>query len=208
MPSLPLAPAPPRASGCGAWSAHAGDLARRIAGELAAYPDGPSTRSCARHDGLVPLRDGVWAHPASLLTMPDRAVAIGCALGADLSADLVVAGLSAAWVLTGVAPPPLLELVTTARPRALAGTRIRQVEVSPAEVEAIGGCPVTIPVRTAIDVLRFAADDALALRAVEALLRSGHADPRAIDRRLASCAALPHLRRARARWSAVSATGV
>lgn len=207
MPEPRSTPPPGATSSCRAWSAHAAELARRTACELAVLPDTPATRSQVLHDGVELLRPGVHASPASLRTMADRAVAIGCALGGDLRGDHVIAGSSAAWVHLGGRPPSRIFLVTLARPEHLAGVRMRQAPLPLADVEVIGGCPVTAPERTALDLLRFAEDDPSADPAglVLELVRTGHARAAAIDERLDALERRPHLRRARQRWARIRA---
>lgn len=202
-----LAPAPARFVPCRAWSRHAEDLAARTQADLDLFDDSPATHSQMRDGLVVRLRTGMYAPLAALGSMPDRAVALGCALGPDLRADLVIAGASAAWVCLGGAPPRLLGLISLGRPASLAGVHMRQAVLDPGEVEAHGGCPVTVPGRTALDLLRFAAprDEGEAVDAIRRLLRSGHVTEAEVSARLARAAGLPHLRRAQARWETVLA---
>lgn len=191
---------------CTVWSAHAADLAELVAADLGLFSDGPAARSSAIHREAVRLRVGTWAHRGSVLSMPDRAVALGCALGDDLSPDLVIAGLSAAWVCCGGEPPDTVELVTVRRPVPLAGVTMREAQLRSEDVEAIGGCPVTVPERTAEDILRFCPADAVAHRAIAALLASGHTSERAVARRLGRLSPVPYRRRALDRWRRVTST--
>lgn len=199
-----LAAAPPRHVPCRAWSRHAEDLAARTQADLDLFDGSPTTHSQARDGLVVRLRTGVYAPLAALGSMPDRAVALGCALGPDLRPDLVIAGASAAWVCLGGAPPRLLGLISLGRPASLAGVHMRQAPLAAGEVEAHGGCPVTVPGRTALDLLRFAdpRDEAETLGAMRRLLASGHVTEAEVSARLARAAGLPHLRRAQARWEA------
>lgn len=205
-PPAPLAPSLRPADPehpCRAWSAHAESLAPRISRELAQWPDHPGHRVLVAEGQLVEVRTGVLVPAPSLASMPDRAIAIGCALGADVRASHVIASASALWVLLGGAPLLPIQLLTTARPTSLGGVTVRQAPLSPGDVETIGGCPVTVPARSATDLLRFAAEDEVAIAWCARLLASGHAREREITARLEGQDGMPHLRRARQRWDAV-----
>ncbi|GAB2550472.1 hypothetical protein [Brachybacterium huguangmaarense] len=192
---------------CRAWSAHAEHLALAIAPDIALWPDTPTTRSVAADGSLVLLRPGVRVPRVWTAVPADRAVSIGCALGDDLRVSDVIAGASAAWVWVGGAAPLPLDLITLARPRTLAGVSIRQAPLARTDVEAVGGCPVTVPDRTAVDLLRFEDDERRTAWLVRALVDSGHATAEAIDGRLARLDGRPHARSARERWERISGRG-
>lgn len=191
---VPAPPPPP----CQAWSLQAADLAAPIAAEMACWPEGPSAVALVASGELVRLRPGALLPAASLQTPCDRALAIGCALGTELRASSVIADASACWVLLGGPAPRTLTLLTTARPVALAGVRMRGCPLDPSDVEAVAGCPLTVPARTATDLLRFEESES-ATHQVGLLVGAGHVDLAEIADRLAGMPGHPHLRRARER---------
>lgn len=182
---------------CRAWSAHAEDLARELTAHMRIWQDDATSRSNRHHGDVHELRPGVFVPVAYLTSMADRAVAVGCALGAQLRASFVIAGRSAAWVALGGPPPAQIDLLNLARPCALAGVRMREAPLGREDVEAIGGCPVTVPGRTVVDILRFAPD----ARAVAAMLDLGLVSEGEVRQRLEALDGRPHARRARARWA-------
>lgn len=192
-------------SPCRAWSLHAAELALLTSRDLEVLPDTPSTRSQVLHDPVWPLRPGVHVSAGSLRTMADRAVAIGCALGADLRASHVIAGESAIWVYAGGRPPREIALLSLARPVSLAGVRMRQAPLTVEDVDVVGGCPVVVAERAALDVLRFRPDDedAEAHAEVTALLDAGLTTATEIRSRLHALGRTPHVRRAARRWADV-----
>lgn len=162
----------------------------------------------ALHEGsLVLLRPGCAVPRDLVRTSAARAVAVGCAAGADLRAEHVIGGRSAAWVWAGGEPPPELELHTLGRPIPAAGISVHQPALLLArEIERIGGCPVTSPVRTACDILRFS-DEESALTWCRRLLDSGQLDPARMPSALRRIGGLPHAVRARERWDALPRIG-
>lgn len=181
------------------WSVHAADLARDVQDQLQCWPDTPTTRSLVADGLLTPVRPGVYLPGGHRLSMPDRAVAIGCALGPELRGHHVIAGTSAAWVLLGGSLPRPLDLLTTSRPHRIAGVRVRQGTVDRVGVESIGGAPITVPARTAVDLLRFTPEHR-AVQLVAALVDSGHCREREVEDRIAALDAHPYARRARDLW--------
>lgn len=197
MSSPAALPVPARVPACRAWSAHAEDLARELTAHTRIWRDDATARSNRHHGDVHELRPGVFVPVAYLTSMADRAVAVGCALGDQLRASFVIAGRSAAWVCLGGPPPAEIDLVTLARPHALAGVRMREAPLGREDVEAIGGCPVTVPGRTVVDLLRYAPDAA----AAAAMLEHGLVDEDDVRRRLDALDGRPHARQARARWA-------
>lgn len=190
---------------CRAWSAHAEDLALGLAEEISRWPENPVQRLLAARGELVRVREGCYVPTTHLSSMAARAVVTGCALGGALRSTFVIAGPSAAWVLSGGAPPLALTFLSTGRPMVVAGALIRQAVVRAHDVESIGGCPLTVPGRTATDVLRFGTDEACAVTTVSRLLGTGLLDPEDVERRLHVLSGHPHARRAATRWEAVLA---
>lgn len=184
------------------WSVHAADLALQVEGLIEHFAESPTTQIMVRDRELMRMRPGIFLPGHHGLCMPDRAVAIGCALGDHVHRHHVIAGTSAAWVLLGGHLPLPLELLTTTRPRVIAGVAMRQAPLQSSAVESIGGAPVTVPVRTAVDMLRYAPpEQAMAL--VEALIESGHCDARAVIEEIRALDVRPYARRARGLWSQV-----
>lgn len=199
---VPVALAPPPVTGhpCRRWSLHAAELAQCVQPVLQHWPDTPAT-ACLVAEGLLrPLGRGLHLGPREHLSLPERAVAIGCALGRSLRASQVIAGPSAAWVLTGGDPPRApLTLITAVRPVALADVLLRQVPLRAADVESIGGCPVTVPARTVVDVLRFE-DSGSGRRLAAGILATGHVSEAEVEAALRRAHGLPHVRTATTRW--------
>lgn len=193
----PVAAAAP-VPACRAWSAHAEDLGRELSVHARIWGDDATSRSHRHHGDVHELRPGMFVHVAYLVSMADRAVAIGCALGDELRASFVIAGRSAAWVCLGGPPPAQIDLLTLRRPYVLAGVRMREAPLPREDVEAIGGCPVTVPERTVVDLLRY---EPAAQEVTAALLEVGRVDEGSIRRRLDALEGHPHARRARARWA-------
>lgn len=195
----PAAPEHP----CRVWSAHAEDLALALAAEIAAWPESPVQRLLAARGHLVLLREGSYVPASALASMAARAVVIGCALGTALRGSFVIAGPSAAWVLAGGPCPSPIALLSTARPVVLAGVVMRQAPLPARDVESIGGCPLTVPERSATDALRFEALPECALSTVRSLRDAGLLDDEEVERRLRRLDGHPHARRARERWSVI-----
>ncbi len=92
-------------------------------------------------------------------TAEHRATALFHQVPAALAPRAALGQLSAAWIY-GCAPPPATVALlvghegrTTALPM-FSGCTLRQVRLGPQDVVAIGGVPVTSPLRTALDVAR------------------------------------------------------
>lgn len=168
---------------CAAWSRHAAELAVPLGAALQRWEETPSTRVLVAEGHLTRLLPGRFVPPDLLRTAVQRALALGCALGAQLQPHHVIAGPSAAWVLLGGVPPDPAELLSPAHRGDVAGVVMRTARVSAEEVETIGGSPVTVPVRTAMDLLRFTPDP-VAAPLVRGLVDSGHAELEEIRTRL------------------------
>lgn len=187
---------------CAAWSHHAAELAAPLIGELQEWPESPTMDSLVADGYLQRLVPGMFAPPDVLDTALRRALLLGAAIGRELRRHHVIAGVSAVWVLRGGNAPAPAELLTAAHRSPLAGVQVRHANLSPGDVETLGGAPLTSPVRTALDLLRFAGADT-AVHAVRGLLADGHVTESAV---LGHLAVLPHhylTRRARHRWDAV-----
>ncbi|MGP5087438.1 hypothetical protein [Brachybacterium tyrofermentans] len=182
-PGTPGRHALPLTGACAAWSHHAAELAVPLAASLERWDESPSTASMVEQQLLARILPGVFLPPDLLGTSIRRALALGCALGARLQSYYVIAGPSAAWVLLGGDPPASAELLSPAHRGSLVGATVRTSRLQPREVETIGGAPVTVPLRTAIDLLRFAPDH-VAAPWLRELILSGHVTEAAIRRRL------------------------
>lgn len=191
-----------RASPCVAWSRHAAELAIPIGASLQHWEETPSTQVLVAEGYLARLLPGLFLPPDLLGTAVQRALALGCALGARLQAHHVIAGPSAAWVLLGGAPPAPAELHSPAHRGELAGVVLRTARLRPDEVETIGGTPVTVPVRTAIDLLRFTPAP-VAAPMLRGLVASGHVDVDAMRRALRQMHRHPQVRAAGERLESV-----
>lgn len=194
----PSAPGHP----CRAWSEHAADLASGIEPLLERWPATPVTERMIADGLLRPIARGVHLPPRWHPSAPERAVALGCALGEALREGFVIAASSAAWVHVGGPPPRGISVISPDRPRVLADVRVRQAQLHRGEVEAVGGCPVTAPARTALDVLRFEPGPT-GDRLVRDLVASGHLAEREMDRALRTSAGRPHVRTAENRWEVI-----
>lgn len=183
------------AAACAAWSRHAADLAAGVAGQIQPWPESPATRSMVLRGELLRLRAGMYVPPGACASAVDRAVAVGCAVGPALRSHQVIAGTSAAWVLLGGIPPDPMELISPSHRTVIAGVVVRQSVLAPQDVEMIGGAPITVPARTAVDLLRLHARH-VAVTAVEDLVASGHLDLREVRRRLDRLHGAPFARRA------------
>lgn len=183
---------PPRSPGprmpllgpaCFAWSRHAAELAVPVSRALERWEDTPTTARMVADGYLVRLLPGIYVPPDVVGTAVGRALAVGSALGTSLRPHHVLAGVTAAWVVLGGTAPVQVELISTAHRGPIAGTIQRGARVAMDEVETVGGAPLTIPDRTAMDLLRFS-PDAERLAAVSRLIAAGHASPEGIRRRL------------------------
>lgn len=180
---------------CAAWSLHAADLARDLAPRIQPWPADPATQALVLDGVLLRLREDLHVPAVDCASSVDRAVAVGCALGPALRGHHVIGGATAAWVLLGGSPPDPLELVSPSHRAVLAGVAFLHGELAPGDVELLGGAPITVPGRTALDLLRRRPAH-VALPLVAALLRSGHLDAREVQRRLGRLQGTPHTRRA------------
>lgn len=148
--------AAPRPIGlCAAWSHHAAELALALGGELQRWEETPTTAAMVARGEIARLLPGIFLPPDLLDSSVRRALAIGCALGAQLQAHHVIAGPTAAWVHLGGSPPAPVELLSPAHRGVLAGVVQRHARLDPGEIDTLGGAPVTTPRRTAVDLLRF-----------------------------------------------------
>lgn len=168
---------------CAAWSHHAAELAVPLGAALQHWEETPATDGLVADGYLARLLPGRYLPPDLLSSAVHRALALGCALGAQLQAHHVIAGPSAAWVVLGGAPPGTAELISPAHRGDLAGVVLRHSRLQPDEVETIGGAPVTNPVRTAMDLLRFS-PTWISEPALRRLVEEGYADLGEIRRRL------------------------
>lgn len=168
---------------CAAWSSHAAELAVPLGAALERWEETPATDRLVAEGYLHRLLPGVFLPPDMLRSAVDRALALGCALGAHLQAQHVIAGPSAAWVVIGGTPPEQVELLSSAHRGDLAGVVLRHSRLLPQDIETVGGAPVTSPVRTALDLLRFA-PSWIAEPALRHLVETGHARLAEIRHRL------------------------
>lgn len=191
-------PAPPPGAPCAAWSVHAAELAADVAGLVHEWGQTPTAQILEAEGQLVQLLPGIFAPPDLLGSPIDRVISLGCAIGSRLRAHHVVAGASAAWVSLGGSPPAPAELLSMAHRSTVAGAVIRHAQLRAGDVETVGGAPVTVPVRTAVDLLRFErAPEALEL--VGRLLDEGHVTVERVSARLAAMHRHPGTRAAGAR---------
>ncbi|WP_083363797.1 hypothetical protein [Microterricola viridarii] len=127
--------------------------------------------SAARLDGeLYPLAEQYC--PVDLPPFPSARAAVLLALRPE---HAFAERLSAAWLHGAVEDPPALGQFALptgvgARPRRSSRLALRQVAISPGELQLLGGCPVTSAARTLVDLLLDdALGDAEALSAASAL---------------------------------------
>jgi hypothetical protein len=110
--------------------------------------------SAARLDGeLYPL-----AEMFCPVDLPPFPTSLAAGLSAELPKHAFVERLSAAWLHGALAEPPnpaqfALPSGIGARPRRPRAYALRQVVITERELLLIGGCPVTTPARTLVDVL-------------------------------------------------------
>ncbi len=183
---------------CAAWSRHAAELAVPLGTALQRWEETPPTRVLVAEGYLTRLLPGRYLPPDLLRTAVQRALALGCALGAQLQSHHVIAGPSAAWVLLGGVPPDPAELLSSAHRGDVAGVVIRTARLGAEEVETIGGSPITVPVRTAMDLLRFTPVP-VAAPLVRGLVDSGHVEVDEIRSRLQRMHRHPGVQSARGR---------
>ncbi|APX31603.1 hypothetical protein BH708_01490 [Brachybacterium sp. P6-10-X1] len=173
-----------------------------IGAGLQRWEENPSVAAMVRDDLLARVLPGIFLPPDLLRTAVERALALGCALGGQLQSYHVIAGPSAAWVFLGGPPPSPAELLSSAHRGSIIGATVRTARLHPHEVETIGGAPVTSPLRTAVDLLRFCPDH-VTVPALRGLLGGGHLTERTIWRQLQAMGRRPGARAARGRWEAL-----
>lgn len=136
------------------------------------------------------------------------------ALSAGVHERLIAEQLSAAWVWGALAEPPRHHQFCAAIDSRVSRSSVpwrtvREVVLSPTDVEYINGMGVTTPLRTAVDMLRFAADfGAPEHRIVRQLMRVGGFSIEQCAAAMESRRNLPNKRRAAARLSGVDAIDV
>ena len=109
----PRVPSDPASVGlCAVWSRHAAELAVPLGASLQRWDETPSTHGLVVDGYLHRILPGIFLPPDLLRSAVQRALALGCALGANLQAHHVIAGPSAAWVVLGGMPPPYAELLS------------------------------------------------------------------------------------------------
>lgn len=177
---------------CSAWSLHAAELVAPLLGDLQSWPETPTVDRMVAEGYLHRLLPGRFAPPDVLDSALRRALLLGAAIGTELRRHHVIAGDSALWVLLGGPPPSPAEMLTTAHRSPLAGVRVRHAGLNARDVETVGGAPVTSPVRTAMDLLRFGSHEVV--EQVRELLEAGHVTEAQVDRALLL---LPHQYRVR-----------
>lgn len=187
---------------CAAWSRHAAELAVPIGAALEPMDDSPRAQVIVADGQLVRLLPGRYVPPDLLRTAVQRAVALGCALGARLQPHHVIAGTSAAWVLLGGRPPDPAELLSSAHRGEMAGVVLRTARIRPDEVETLGGTPVTVPLRTATDLLRFSSAWTAA-PLLRGLVESGNVEAEEIRRSLQAMHRYPGVHAARDRFEQI-----
>lgn len=207
LPAPPPVESPPPADAsapCAAWSLHAAELAAPLAAHVQRFEETPSTRVMVAEGALMRLLPGLFLPPDLLTSAVHRALALGCALGGHLQARHVIAGLSAAWVVLGGQPPQPAELLTPLHRPGPAGVRLRTGRLSSRDVEILGGAPLTVPARTATDLLRFTPMH-LAAPVLLRLVIGGHVRPEQVRRQLWEVRRHPGVRAARERFELILA---
>jgi hypothetical protein len=117
------------------------------------------------------------------LSRVDRALVIGCGLGTRLRAEHVIAGATACWVHTGGPLPQPVHLHTETHRMVLGGVQVLRGPLDIAEIEQVGGAPVTTPLRTAVDLLHLQRSGT-ALWCLSRLLRHGLVDLTTLEDRV------------------------
>jgi len=191
-------PALPPGAPCAAWSVHAAELAADVADLVLEWGQTPTVQVLEAEGQLVQLLPGIFAPPDLLDSPIDRVISLGCAIGSRLRAHHVVAGVSAAWVCLGGPPPSPAELLSMSHRSTVAGAVIRHAQLRAGDVETVGGAPVTVPARTAADLLRFERPPGV-LELVGRLLDEGHVTVEGVSERLAAMHRHPGSRAAGAR---------
>lgn len=189
---------------CLAWSRHAAELAEPRTEWILRWPDSPATDGMVRDGLLHRLMAGCYAPPDLLADPVSRILMLGCALGSALRPDHVVAGASAAWVMVGGTPPRIPVLLSSAHRTVISAIRVRTTMPEPSQIELRAGAPLTVPVRTAIDLLRDD-DPTAAYTWLPPLLHSGHLDADELTMQLEASRGKPGMRLARERQRALAA---
>lgn len=193
-----VGPPPARTGLCAAWSHHAAEIAVPLGPELVRWEESPTSWGMVQERLMVRLLPGIFVPPDLLGSAVQRALLLGCALGGQLQPHHVIAGPSAAWVLLGGEPPSPAEILSSAHRGSILGVRVRTAKLHPREVETIGGAPVTGPLRTAVDLLRFSPDH-VAGPLLRVLVEDGYVREIEIHRRLARLERYPGVSSARDR---------
>lgn len=134
----------------------------------AVLPAGPALAG-ERYDGLLVDTPGGGLAPADVLVGPvgrARSVRDAVPPGAAL------ARCTAVWVHTGRLCPPRPDVVVEPGRRLHAGVVVHRQRLGEADVVTVGGVPTTTPLRTAVDLLCFAAEP-LAVAGTCALVLGG-----------------------------------
>ena len=157
--------------------------------------DLPLAELCAaRIDGELHAVGGGWA----VFDEPDRAELRAVATAMRAPRELVVTGLSAAWVLGAVdVEPPVAVLCRPIGERTTQvtgpGLEVRELQLEPEEIVEIGGVRCTGPDRTALEVLRDPRlDDVVAIATVASLETRSPGLAARLGRRLSASAHYPH----------------
>lgn len=142
--------------------------------------------------------------------MPDGKMVRARAVGLNVDRRCVTASWSAAWVHGAISFPPLLHTVALRD-----GLRLRfdpvkryniaQMSFGVADVEGTPGAYVTTPLRTAVDLARFTAQDPRLTSALIFLLRLAKAQEEDVSAILERAQHLPHKKRAYRRLGAALA---
>lgn len=178
--SFTAGPAPaPVAVVATAW----GEDASRFVSAMASGPlcrtASDTERTSLRRDGIGrELFGPVWCPRGYRASAAVRAAAVALAIGVELRGDMVISDDAACWVFTGHTPPSHIDVIVGSRCRR-AGVRTHESTLSDRDVERIGACPVTTPVRTALDLVLRAAPSH-ALEQIGRLEAAGHLDLRAV----------------------------
>lgn len=149
-----------------------------------------------------------WASPAEPQTPALRAAAVAWVV---TDRRLVACTRTAAWIWGAVSRPPApLELCVPSQIRVHgdAAFRVREMVLPDDDVARLGDLRVTIPTRTAVDLLRApgTADGELGTAessAVDGLLVSGAVTPEAVLARLRALGTIPMARQAERRLRAL-----
>jgi hypothetical protein len=157
-------------------------------------------------DGEVTAIDNAYI----ITDMPEGKAVRARAVGHNVDDRCVAASWSAAWIHDAIPFPPLLHTVALRD-----GLRLRfdpakrysiaQMSFGLADVEGSPGAYVTTPLRTAVDLARFTAQDARLTPALMCLLRLAKAQAEDVSEILERAQHLPHKKRAYRRLGAALA---